>query len=177
MTGEIIIRDISLDEVSPALFDGFIRHQEVTRCLRREIGAWVVKDIAFTEEWGSADFVNLSDELRAVLLGGGFAAGAFAGGGLAGFVIVSGELFLNYAILLNMQVSYPFRGRGLGRGLFNEAKRFARELGAEKLYISSHSSLESQAFYEKMGCADAEKITRLAALEPCDRQLECSLNQ
>jgi len=47
------------------------------------------------------------------------------------------------------------------------------ELGAEKLYISAHSSVESQAFYRSMGCAEAEEYNaRHVELEPCDCQLE-----
>lgn len=40
----------------------------------------------------------------------------------------------------------------------------ALRLGAEKLYISSHSSKESQAAYRALGCTPAEEINaRLAA--------------
>ena len=43
----------------------------------------------------------------------------------------------------------------------------------EGLYISAHSAVESQAFYKKMGCVEAEEYDPAhTAAEPCDCQLE-----
>lgn len=45
--------------------------------------------------------------------------------------------------------------------------------GADKLYISGHSSKESQAAYSALGCKHAEEINEiLAEAEPFDVQLE-----
>ena len=47
---------------------------------------------------------------------------------------------------------------------------------AEKLYISAHSSKESQAAYRALGCVHAEEINaKLAQEEPCDVQMEYRL--
>jgi len=44
-------------------------------------------------------------------------------------------------------------------------------MGAQSLYISAHSSQESQAFYKVMGCAESvEYNTKLVDEEPCDCQ-------
>jgi hypothetical protein len=52
----------------------------------------------------------------------------------------------------------------------------ARARGVKKLYISAHSSQETQAFYRAMGCVEAlEYNQRLSAEEPCDCQLEFAL--
>ena len=52
----------------------------------------------------------------------------------------------------------------------------ALRLGAEKLYISSHSSKESQAAYRALGCTPSEEINvSLVAEEPFDVQLEYRL--
>ena len=52
----------------------------------------------------------------------------------------------------------------------------ARLLGADKLYISAHSSKESQAAYRAFGCTPAEEINaNLVAEEPFDVQLEYRL--
>ena len=52
----------------------------------------------------------------------------------------------------------------------------ARQLGADKLYISAHSSKESQAAYRALGCAPAEEVNeKLAAVEPFDVQMEYKL--
>ena len=81
-----------------------------------------------------------------------------------------------YMDLSCIHVSQDMRHSGIGRRLFDEARRFARAHGAQKLYISAHSAVESQAFYEAMGCVDAQEIQRAhAEKEPFDRQLECML--
>lgn len=69
--------------------------------------------------------------------------------------------------------SEPFRGMGVGRKLFEKAAGVAREYGAKKLYISAHSSKESQAAYKALGCVHAEEIIPwIADEEPFDVQLE-----
>ena len=56
------------------------------------------------------------------------------------------------------------------------AKEWAKKKGAGKLYISAHSSVESQAFYRAMGCMEAEVYnSKHVEEEPCDCQLECRL--
>ncbi|MGM9548359.1 MAG: GNAT family N-acetyltransferase [Faecousia sp.] len=68
------------------------------------------------------------------------------------------------------------RGRGIGRRLMDAAKAWAKAQGAEKLYISAHSAVESQAFYKAMGCREAEEYSSAAVeLEPFDCQLEVSV--
>ena len=49
----------------------------------------------------------------------------------------------------------------------------AKSNGAEKLYISAHSAVESQAFYHAMGCVEAVEYKKEhVEQEPYDRQLE-----
>ena len=62
---------------------------------------------------------------------------------------------------------------GIGKQLFQMASTWAREKGAKKLYISAHSSIESQAFYKAMGCVEALEYNKEhVEKEPCDCQLE-----
>ena len=79
-----------------------------------------------------------------------------------------------YRDLSSLHVSQELRGRGIGRRLFKLAREFAREQGAQKLYISAHSAVETQAFYRAMGCTEAQEYDPAhAQKEPCDCQLEC----
>ena len=56
------------------------------------------------------------------------------------------------------------------------AARWARDRGAQKLYISAHSAIESQAFYRAMGCVEAHTYNPAhVAAEPFDCQLEYRL--
>lgn len=68
------------------------------------------------------------------------------------------------------------RGQKVGKRLFALGCEEARALGAGRLYISAHSSEESQAAYRALGCNHAEEIdAALAAAEPCDVQMEYRL--
>ena len=82
----------------------------------------------------------------------------------------------NYVELVCFQISEEYRHRGIGRKLFAMICEEAIRLGADKLYISGHSSKESQAAYRALGCKHAEEINEvLAAEEPFDVQLEYAL--
>ena len=81
-----------------------------------------------------------------------------------------------YLDLSSLHVSEEVRGCGIGTALFNEARDWAGEHGAKKLYISAHSSVESQAFYRRMGCVEAAwQHPEHVAKEPFDCQLECEV--
>ncbi len=174
---ELAYRPVARSEVSPALFRGFDRHQVVTQCLRRVNGAWVALDVPFVEEWGEADFAELAEQLQNTLQSGGLLMGAFQDGALKGFASVEGApMGHGYLELSNLHVSCELRGQGAGRRLFAEAAAWAKAHGARKLYLSAHSSVESQAFYAAMGCVDAAHPDAAhVAKEPCDRQLELTL--
>ena len=77
---------------------------------------------------------------------------------------------------MRFQISEEYRRQGIGRKLFSLACEEAQRLGAEKLYISAHSSKESQAAYRALGCTPAEEVNEgLAAAEPFDVQMEYRL--
>lgn len=76
----------------------------------------------------------------------------------------------------SIHVSEDMRGQGIGRSLFASAKEWALKKGAEKLYISAHSAMETQEFYKAMGCVEAEEYSqRYIETEPYDCHLECRL--
>lgn len=172
-------RDLTENEISRELFSDFVRHQAVTKCFRRENGEWVVKDDPFTDDWSEEDYRTLIFCLKRTLSSGGFVHGAFDSGRLKGFVSVEPKLFggeQQYLDLSSLHVSEELRGRGIGKTLFSAAKRWAKEHGAKKLYISAHSAYESQMFYRRMGCAEAAVYDRShTEAEPYDCQLECGL--
>lgn len=175
----ITYRMIHEQEISRELFRSFIRHQVVTKCWRREDGKWVIREDPFIDDWTEAEYGELVQCLRNTVHTGGLVCGAFHGDALKGFVSVESELFggeNRYLDLSSIHVSEDMRHQGIGAALFREAKQWAKQNGAKKLYISAHSAVESQAFYQKMGCIDAaqhrqEHVER----EPWDRQLECVL--
>lgn len=172
-------REISADEMNRKLFQNFIRRQVVTKCWRKEDGEWKIKDVPFIDDWTEEDYATLVSCLKNTILIGGFVYGAFSEEKLKGFVSVESTLFggeQRYLDLSSIHVSEDMRGCGIGKVLFLSAKDWAKEKGAAKLYISSHSSIESQAFYKAMGCVEAEVYCQKhVEEEPCDCQLECRL--
>ena len=81
-------REIAPGELDRALFRHFERRQEVTKCRRRENGAWVVRDAPFIDDWSEADYAFLVQCLQNTLATGGIVqrhrAGAFYPGGAVG---------------------------------------------------------------------------------------------
>lgn len=173
---EVQYRDLTLDELDRSLFAHFIRRQEVHDCWRREGEGWVIRPDPFVDDWSEEDYRVLLRCLRDTVTQGGFVYGAFVEGQLKGFVAVVPGLFggeNRYLDLASIHVSQDLRGRGIGKALFRAAAGWARARGAKKLYLSAHSAVESQAFYAKLGCVDAQlPDPRHIAAEPFDRQLE-----
>ena len=174
-----MIRELSLEEVTEELFSGFHRHQQVTKCWRKREGNWIIVDNPFVEEWTKKEYQSLVECLRNTAATGGVVYGYFESGVLKGFSSVQPEFFGSrgqYLELSSLHVSEELRGRGIGRALMSHARKWAKARGAEKLYISAHSSVESQAFYRAVGCREAEEYSRPhVEKEPCDCQLECGL--
>lgn len=165
---------------SIASLDDFIRHQPVQECWRSVEGEWRLVPIAYEEDWSREQCRKVASDIKAHIGRDQTALGAFDGSRLVGFVTVSHELFgdkARYVELVCFQVSEPYRKNGIGRALFAMACEEARRLGADKLYISGHSSKESQAAYRALGCVNAVEINqRIAQSEPYDMQLEYALN-
>lgn len=175
----ISYRKLTAVEINEALFTGFNRYQDVKKCWRKESGQWVLKDIAFTEQWGPEEYKLLVHCLQNTVKTGGTVFGAFQDNLLAGFCSVEGQFFGSrnqYLQLSSIHISYDKRGMGIGKELFTIACNKAKTMGAEKLYISAHSSQETQSFYKALGCIEAiEYNDELVAKEPFDCQLEYGL--
>lgn len=172
-------RNINATELCRELFRDFKRRQVVTKCWRRENGKWVIREDPFIDDWSEEDYQTLVSCLKNTIATGGFVYAAFEEGHLKGFVSVESTLFggeQNYLDLTSIHVSEDMRSKGIGRALFLAAKEWAKNHGAKKLYISAHSAVESQAFYQKMGCVEATVYNREhVEKEPYDCQLECAL--
>lgn len=142
-------------------------------------GAWTVKDVPFTDDWSEEDYKTLVLRLKKTAASGGLVYGAFSQGKLTGFAAVEPEFFggeQRYLDLSFLHVSQDFRGQGIGTELFQAAREWAGRKGAKKLYISAHSAVETQAFYRRMGCGEAQAYHPGHVLEePFDCQLELEI--
>lgn len=171
-----VIRELEKEEITLEFLKNFNRSQKVTHCWRKEYGEWVIKEIAFTEQWSQGELSYAAECLRGTVEQGGVVLAALCDDRLLAFASVEAKKFgpwEDYVELSSIHVTADERGHGLGRSMFEECVKAAKQLGAKKLYISSHSSVESQAFYMKMGCQETSWYHPvLWEKEPCDCQLE-----
>lgn len=174
-------RELKKSEISPELFASFVRRQEVNGVLRRIDGQWRELSRPFVDDWSAADYDFLIKCLLNTVETGGAVFGAFDNQGrLKAFASLEGGGFgqrHRYKDLSSLHVSAELRRRGIGKKLFFMAALKAKEAGADRLYISAHSAVETQGFYLSAGCRDAEEINAFhAEKEPCDRQMEYDLS-
>ncbi|WP_052878114.1 GNAT family N-acetyltransferase [Chromobacterium subtsugae] len=172
------IRRLSAADIGADWLDDFQRRQEVTLVYRGAPGERRIVAEPFIDDWSADERRALCRELAAMADAGRVWA-ALEGASLAGFAAISpaplgpdGE----YRQLKELQVDARWRGRGLGRELMRECAAGGRQMGAGRLYISSHSAIETVSFYERCGCAPARwlhgpQIER----EPFDWQMEYDL--
>ena len=174
----IEIKRLTLDNLRADSLDGFIRHQEVNECWRCIDGEWQLCPITFTEDWDHARLCEETLDLQRTIDAGIPVVGAFDGDQLIGYAQLGQRLGSRnqYIDLVGYHVSAPYRGQGIGRQIFSAICDAARALGADKLYISAHSSRESQAAYRALGCIHAQEVDAAHAdVEPCDVQMEYTL--
>ena len=156
--------------------DGFIRRQTVRESRRKIDGTWRLIPNDYEENWDLIRRREIAADIARHMETDQSAFGAFSGEQLVGFITVSHALFgqsARYAPLVCFQVSEPYRRQGVGKRLFALAAGELTALGADRLYISAHSSQESQAAYRALGCVDAaETNASLNAEEPFDVPLE-----
>ena len=159
--------------------DDFIRRQTVTECWRKIDNDWKLVPNVYEENWSQAQCRKMAEEVVHHINLDQTGFGAFDGERIIGFATVSHRIFgaaARYVQLVCFQISEEYRRQGIGRKLFSMTCEEARRLGADKLYISAHSSKESQAAYRALGCSFAEEINEgLAAAEPFDVQMEYRL--
>lgn len=179
MPPNTVIKKLSPDDCRPDLLSHFNRYQEVRRCWRKVDGAWVLKDSAFVEQWDEAEKARVAAVLRQGAEAGDSVLALYHEEKLKAFSRVEKPLFgsrKEYVNLDLLHVSHDCRRQGFGRMLFAESCGEARNFGAGKLYISAHSSEESQAFYRGTGCKEAAEINEtLFKIEPFDVHMEYCL--
>lgn len=182
--GQTAMDDIQYKRLDTTNFNGrsldsFVRHQAVIECWRRSDNIWKLVPNVYEENWSQEQCREIAEDVARHMNLDQTGFGAFNGERLIGFATLSHHIFgmtARYVQLICFQVSEEFRHQGIGRGLFSIVCEEALQLGADKLYISGHSSKESQAAYRALGCTFAEEVNEsLAEAEPFDVQLEYRL--
>lgn len=159
--------------------DGFIRRQEVKECWRKINSEFVLVVNDYIEDWNIEKCREIAKTIESGIDDIGFAYGAFCENKVVGYIYLSDHFFGSdnqYIELQLFHISEPFRRKGIGKELFRLACAEAKMMGAKKLYISAHSSKESQNAYRRLGCIDTMEINKeIAENEPFDIQMEYQL--
>ena len=179
MSVEIHYQRLNADNFTGHSLDDFVRRQTVAECWRRTDSGWKLVPNVYEENWSKAQCREIAEDMVRHINLDQIGFGAFDGERIIGFATVSRRIFgtaAGYVQLVCFQISEEYRRQGIGRKLFSMVCEEARRLGADKLYISAHSSKESQAAYRSLGCTPAEEVNEgLAAAEPFDVQMEYRL--
>jgi len=173
---EYTIREIEKDDLVFDKFKDYERYQLTTQKVKYEDGLMKTEKIHFINEWDANKLKSLVDELRDDLYMDSYLVGAFYEDKVIAFASIRNKFFgseKQYLQMPNIHVSRQYRGKGIGKKLFAMCVKAANKMGAKRIYISTHPAIETQRFYESVGCQLASEINQeLKKLEPHDIQLE-----
>ena len=172
----ITYQELNHENFNEHSMDDFIRRQNVTESWRIVDGEMVLKPTVFVQDWSlekrqqTAKGIVEGFDSKTIC---GY--GAFDNGKYIGHAVLETLLFGSTAKYMQLDIfhiSEPYRGKGIGRKLFTLAADKARELGAEKLFISCFPAKETIAVYTALGCVPCkEHNAKKSAEEPLDIQL------
>lgn len=180
----LIIRKLHISDCTPELLDKYNNYQEIKKHWHKENNEWVLRDMdlqySIIGNWDNTRKINTINGFVKCIEDNGFVIGAYFDDYLIGFAVIVNKLFgknNEYIDLNSIFISYEFRNQGIGRKLFQEICIGAKQLGAQKLYISANSSEETVAFYKAIGCCEAMEINQeLFEKEPFDVHMEYCLS-
>ena len=146
-----------------------------------ENGELVLKDEYYDMQgWAPGESEQYTPILLDCFDRGGTFYGVFDDGQLVGAAVLESKFIgknKDQLQLKFLQVSHDYRGKGLGRKLFEKAADKAKALNAKKLYVSATPSGNTIHFYMRMGCVVTEDVNvELFELESEDIHLECTIS-
>lgn len=172
----IMCKVLGLEDLKDTFLHGFNRYQVTDQVVFKDNHLYKVKSDYFIDDWDDNKKSRVIHDLRTCIAEGGKVIGAYEEEALAGFANIKSPFFgsqMKYIELPYIHISRERRGTGIGKKLFTKCCEEAKILGAEKLYIAAHPSVESQGFYTAMGCIEAVEINeKIVSREPLDIQLE-----
>ncbi len=175
---EIIVRRLQKTSITPGLMSEFAHKQMITRKWVKRNDVWEITDASLLREWSAEKRIWITEYMLRQTDRGGVVLGAYCREQMTGFCCVDGVISgesAKYANLTMLSVDDRRKRCGIGRLLFREARRCALTMGAEKLFISAIPSAETIAFYQNMGCTDANEIIESFVDSEDDRPLEITV--
>ncbi|BCJ98028.1 GNAT family N-acetyltransferase [Anaerocolumna chitinilytica] len=179
---DIAYRELNEQDIHNDLLKDFNRYQEVTNdWCRMQNGEYALVLQPHIEDWNEKAKERKVSCLSNLLQNGGRIFCAFDSDKLIGFSAINGTLLGSnnqYIELVEFHVSNEYRGKGIGRKLFDLCVEAASSYICEKIYIVASSSEESQKIYRKLGCVyTTELIPSLYEQSPADIHLEFLLTK
>ena len=174
---ELHFKELSAAELTDDMLLPFNRYQEVNNdWIPTESGEYKLISRPHTEDWSKDRKREKVKELRTILNNGGKLFCAYDKDKLVGFAAIDGILLgseKQYIELVQLHVTYKYRGQKIGKQLFKLCTEAAKNYGCSKLYIVASTAEESQAAYKRLGCVyAAELIPHLHEKSPGDVHLE-----
>lgn len=169
----MIIEKVKCDGYEEISLDDFNRQQQITRIYVRKDGEYVLEEQSGVMDWS----IDKKREVAGDLIDSNYISYlALEEGRIIGFMSVVRKLTGERMLLDVIQVDKDFRGKGIGRMLWEKAVEEARRNGAKELYISACPSEETIKFYRAMGAEVTDKpIQTIADEEPDDLQMVCPI--
>ena len=153
--------------------DSFIRLQATTHICYEQDGLLLTKEEVFIDDWTPKQKCDIICHLNQTIEQNGIVILATLDETIIGFTCVEPQPFQDYLELSFIHISKPYRHQGIGQLIFKQTALEAKKLGAKKLYIGSHPSVDSQTFYAALGCTLTTNINQeIYQREPLDIQLE-----
>ena len=173
----IYIRELKSDDIASDMLLNFNHHQLITeKWVKNHV--WELVKTSELREWDDEKRQWIPEYLKKQIERGGSVVAAYDGDVLIGFGSVDGCLAGESAKNANLTMLFvddKWKRKGIGKKLFIKLCMCARNMGAEKLFISSIASAETVAFYFSMGCEDAGEIIPAHVDTEQDRYMEYSL--
>ena len=175
----IRLRVVKEEDINDDFLTGYQRDQ-VTHKIHRFIdGRLEIIDEYFVETWDNQKLTEISRYLKSCVHEGGKVVALMNKDKCIGFANIENKVYFNtYLPMHYCHISKPYRNKGLGKKLFFKMAAVASDYDVEKLYISTHPAVETQAFYKSIGCVLTNQIVpELLEIEPYDIQLEYDLKK
>ena len=145
---------------TPSSLDSFKRTQTVKKVYRRQNGKYALVDMPYTEDWTlerkrkEAQFLRSSECIAYLALENNI---------VAGFTSLKKQLYASYMILDMMHVSADYRGKGIGRQLFNCAKEEAKKSASKKETVKKETT--KQEVKKETAKEEVKDITKLTVAD------------
>ncbi|KGX88667.1 hypothetical protein N781_09720 [Pontibacillus halophilus JSM 076056 = DSM 19796] len=167
------------EDIRLTMLDSFQRYQKTERVYVECNGEILEKYDRFEDTWSISRKREVVRHFSEVIANGGLILLVERNHQIIGFAVIEGVEFGETAVyreLSYIHIDRRHRGKGIGKALFEMVRKAAKDIGAAKLYIGAHPSVETQHFYTRMGCTLAKEINQaIYEREPRDLRLEISV--